>query len=175
MKILLTIFLCASGLLTGSSAASHEATNGKLKVGDALPAVTSKDQNGKSVHLAQDASTGYALVYFYPKAMTPGCTAQACSLRDAYAQLQERGVKVFGVSLDPVETQKAFAQKEHLPFRLLSDTDRQVTSAFGVPLVKDAFATRQAYLFKEGRLIWLDTKASTDQQAQDVLAALADR
>jgi peroxiredoxin Q/BCP len=66
-------------------------------------------------------------------------------------------------------------QKEHLPFELLSDTDRQVPSAFGVPLVKNAFATRQAYLFKDGRLIWLDTKASTDKQAQDVLAALADR
>ena len=96
-------------------------------------------------------------------------------MRDAYAQLQEKGVKVFGVSLDPVETQKEFEQKEHLPFELLSDTDRRVTSAFGVPLIKDVFASRQAYLFKEGRLVWLDTKASTDKQAQDVLAVLASR
>jgi peroxiredoxin len=58
---------------------------------------------------------------------------------------------------------------------MLSDTGRQVTSAFGVPLIKNAFATRQAYLFKEGRLIWLDTKASTEKQAQDVLAVLASR
>jgi thioredoxin-dependent peroxiredoxin len=74
-----------------------------------------------------------------------------------------------------VETQKAFAQKEHLPFELLSDTGRQVTSAFGVPLIKNAFTARQAYLFKEGKLVWLDTKASTDKQAQDVLAVLASR
>ena len=148
---------------------------GKLKLGDPIPAVTATDQNGKPVNLAQAAQSGYTLVYFYPKAMTAGCTAQACSLRDAYSALQEKGVKVFGVSLDPVETQKQFEQKEHLPFELLSDTDRQVTSAFGVPLIKNAFATRQAYLFKEGKLIWLDTKASTDKQAQDVLAVLASR
>jgi peroxiredoxin Q/BCP len=175
MKALLTIFCFASGLVSVLPAAPNQLTNGKLKIGDPVPAVTSTDQNGRRVNLARAADTGYAVVYFYPKAMTPGCTAQACSLRDAYAQLQERGVKVFGVSLDPVETQKVFAQKEHLPFALLSDTDRQVTTAFGVPLIMNALATRQAYLFKEGKLIWFDTKASTDKQAQDVLAVLASR
>jgi thioredoxin-dependent peroxiredoxin len=173
MKALLAIFLCATNLVANLSAATSETTNGKLKLGDPIPAVTSTDQNGKSVDLAQVAKIGYALVYFYPKAMSRGCTAQACSLRDAYAELQEKGVKVFGVSLDTVQSQKEFEQKEHLPFELLSDTDRQATSAFGVPLIKDAFATRQAYLFKDGRLVWLDTKASTDKQAQDVLAVLA--
>ena len=88
--------------------------------------------------------------------MTAGCTAQVCSLRDASTALQEKGVKVFGVSLDPVETRKQFEQKEHLPFELLSDTDRQVTSAFGVGLFKNAFVTRQAYLFKDGKLVTLD-------------------
>lgn len=175
MKTLVVLFLCLSGLVANLSALSSEETNGKLKLGDPIPAVTSTDQNGKPVNLAQAAKSGYTLVYFYPKAMTAGCTAQACSLRDAYAQLQEKGVKVFGVSLDPVETQKEFEQKERLPFELLSDTDRQVTSAFGVPLMKNGLATRQAYLFKDGRLVWLDTKASTDKQAQDVLAVLASR
>src|SRR5438067_2126609 len=144
MRALLTILLCAGGLAANLSAASHEETNGRLKLGDPVPAVTARDQNGQAVDLAQAAKAGYALVYFYPKAMTAGCTAQACSLRDAYAQLQAKGVKVFGVSLDPVETQKEFEQREHLPFELLSDTDRRVTSAFGVPLIKDAFASRQA-------------------------------
>jgi thioredoxin-dependent peroxiredoxin len=175
MKILLVLLLWTNGLVGTLSAASSEQTNGKLKVGDPVPAVTSTDQDGKAVDLAQVANSGYVLVYFYPKAMSPGCTAQACSLRDSYTALQQKGVKVFGVSLDSVEAQKAFEEKEHLPFQLLSDTDRQVTSAFGVPLIKDAFATRQAYLFKDGKLIWLDTKASTDKQAQDVLAVLAGR
>jgi peroxiredoxin Q/BCP len=175
MKTLVALLLILSGLIVNLPAGSGEESNGKLKIGDPIPAVTSIDQNGKAVNLAQAAQAGYVLVYFYPKAMTAGCTAQACSLRDVYATLQEKGVKVFGVSLDPVETQKQFEQKEHLPFELLSDTNRQVTSAFGVPLIKDAFAARQAYLFKEGKLVWLDTKASTDKQAQDVLAVLASR
>jgi thioredoxin-dependent peroxiredoxin len=172
MKTLLLYLICTSGLVRTLCAASSEETNGRLKLGDAIPTVTSKDQNGKPVALAQAGKTGYTLVYFYPKAMTPGCTAQACSLRDSYATLQAKGVKIFGVSLDTVEAQKEFEQKDNIPFQLLSDTDRQVTTAFGVPLMKNAFATRQAYLFKDGKLIWLDTKASTDKQAQDVLAVL---
>jgi thioredoxin-dependent peroxiredoxin len=82
-------------------------------------------------------------------------------------------VTVYGVSLDTVDAQKEFQTKENLPFRLLSDTDHKVTSAFGVPLLKNSFATRQAYLFRDGKLVWLDTKASTDQQAADVLAVLS--
>ena len=104
-------------------------------------------------------------VYFYPKAMSPGCTAQACSLRDSYTELQQKGVKIFGISLDTIESQKEFQEKDHLPFELLSDKDKRVTSAFGVPLIQDSRATRQAYLFKDGKLVWLDTKASTDKQA----------
>jgi thioredoxin-dependent peroxiredoxin len=148
-------------------------TNGKLSLGDPIPTITASDQDGKTVDLANAAKGGYTLVYFYPKAMTPGCTAQACSLRDAYQALQERGVKVYGVSLDTVDAQKEFQSKESLPFELLSDADHRVTTAFGVPLIKNSFATRQAYLFKDGRLVWLDTKASTDKQAADVLAVLS--
>jgi thioredoxin-dependent peroxiredoxin len=173
MKTSLLLLLCISGLAGTLWAASSDETNGQLKLGDPIPAVTSTDQDGKSVDLALAAKTGYTLVYFYPKAMSRGCTAQACSLRDSYTELQGKGVKIFGVSLDSVEAQKEFEQKEHLPFELLSDKDRQVTSAFGVPLTRNALAARQAYLFKDGKLVWLDTKASTDKQAQDVLAALA--
>jgi thioredoxin-dependent peroxiredoxin len=172
MKTFLVLLIWTSGLVGTLLAASSEETNGQLKLGDPIPAVTSTDQDGKSVDLAQVGKNGYTLVYFYPKAMSKGCTAQACSLRDSYTELQQKGVRVFGVSLDSVEAQKEFEQKEHLPFELLSDADRKVTSAFGVPLMKNAFATRQAYLFKDGKLVWLDTKASTDKQAQDVLAVL---
>jgi peroxiredoxin Q/BCP len=174
MRWLSAIFVCATGLLTDLSAASDEQTNGKLKLGDPIPAVAATDQDGKAVNLAEAAKSGYTLVYFYPKAMSPGCTKQACSIRDSYTELQQKGVKVFGVSLDSVETQKEFEQKENLPFELLSDTDKKVTSAFGVPLIKESLASRQAYLFKDGKLIWLDTKASTNKQAQDVLAVFGE-
>jgi thioredoxin-dependent peroxiredoxin len=172
MKSWFITSLLSAGLVFSALGASDGQSNGTLKLGDAIPAVTAKDQNGQDVNLGQN-NTGYTLVYFYPKAMTAGCTAQACSLRDSYTELQQKGVKVFGVSVDTVDAQKEFAEKDHLPFELLSDTDKKVISAFGVPLFKNAYATRQAYLFKDGKLIWFDTKASTDKQAADVLNVLA--
>lgn len=139
-----------------------------IDTGAALPAVTAKDQDGKEVKLADAAAKGWTLVYFYPKADTPGCTKQACSLRDSYATLTEKKVQVFGVSLDDVAAQKAFQEKYKLPFTLLADKDGKVADAFGVPHSM-GFAKRQAFLFKDGKLVWRDLSASTDQQAADVL------
>jgi peroxiredoxin Q/BCP len=173
MKIILAIVVGFLGLVQGVFAVSSGQDTSKMKLGDPLPAVSAPDQDGKSVNLAEEGKTGYTLIYFYPKAMSKGCTAQACSLRDSYSELQQKGVKIFGVSLDTVEDQKKFQELDHLPFELLSDQEKQVTTAFGVPLMKNAFATRQAYLFKDGKLVWLDTKASTDKQAQDLLTVLA--
>jgi peroxiredoxin Q/BCP len=172
MKLKLAFLLCLAGLAVGAWALSNQQSNGKLKIGDPVPQVEAQDQDGRLVNLAEAAGSGYFLVYFYPKAFTPGCTAQACSLRDAYGELQSKGVKIVGVSLDSVDSQKRFRQQESLPFELLSDRDKKVTGAFGVPIIVNSFASRQAYLFKDGKLIWMDTKASTDKQAQDVLAVL---
>ena len=171
MKSLFIVTLLSSGLVLSSPGSADEQTDSKLKLGDAIPAVTAKDQNGQEVNLG-DSKTGYTLVYFYPKAMTAGCTAQACSLRDSYTTLQDKGVKIYGVSVDTVDAQKEFADKDHLPFELLSDPDKKVITAFGVPLFKNTYASRQAYLFEDGKLIWFDTHASTDAQAADVLKVL---
>ena len=173
MRILFSRFALIVGLGVVAWAAPIPQTNGKLKIGDPIPAVTSEDQNGTPVDLAKEGGAGYTLVYFFPKAMTPGCTAQACSLRDSYSELQSKGVKIFGVSLDTIEAQKKFTEEDHLPFALLADPEKKVVSAFGVPLMGNGLATRQAYLFKDGKLVWFDTHASTSQQAQDVLAVLA--
>jgi peroxiredoxin Q/BCP len=172
MKLLIS-FALLIGLVIVVKAVSNQQTNGKVKLGDPIPPVTAEDQDGKPINLAEAGGSGYTLVYFYPKAMTPGCTAQACSLRDAYSELQSKGVRIFGVSLDTVKSQKEFSEKEHLPFELLSDKGKNVTSAFGVPLTVNSFAARQAYLFKDGKLVWMDTHASTDKQAQDVLSVVA--
>ncbi len=142
-----------------------------LALGAALPAVEQKNQDGEVVKLAEAGAKGYTLVYFYPKADTPGCTKQACSLRDSYATLTEKGVRIFGVSTDKVAAQKAFKAKYKLPFDLLADHDGKVVDAFGVPKTM-GFAKRQAYLFKDGKLVWSDTSASTDKQAEDVLKYL---
>lgn len=154
--------------LTAAASASAE----PLVVGAALPGVTQTNQDGRKVPLAYAGATGYVLVYFFPKADTPGCTKQACSLRDAYAALTAQGVKIFGVSTDSVKSQKAFKDKYQLPFDLLADEDAAVVSAFGVPKTL-GFAKRQAFLFKDGKLVWRDLSASTDQQAADVLKVLA--
>jgi len=159
-----------TSLVAGITAAS--ATAEPLATGAALPAVTQHNQEGRQVTLAHAGATGYLLVYFFPKADTPGCTKQACSLRDAYAVLSARGVKIFGVSTDSVNSQKAFQEKYQLPFDLLADEDATVISAFGVPKTL-GFAKRQAFLFKDAKLVWRDLTASTDQQAADVLKVLA--
>jgi len=145
----------------------------ELELGAKLPEVTAPDQDGSDVDLGTAGADGYTLVYFYPKADTPGCTKQACSLRDAYATLTERGVRIFGVSADDVEEQKAFQKKYRLPFTLLADSEKKVMDAFGVPYL-GGFAKRQAFLFKDGVLVWRDLTASTEQQARDVLEAIGD-
>lgn len=142
-----------------------------ISEGAAVPTVACPDQSGKEVKLAEVAAKGYVLVYFYPKADTPGCTKQACSLRDSYEKITEKGVKIFGSSMDSVEAQKAFAEKYKLPFSLLADKEGKVADSFGVPHVA-GFAKRQAFLFLDGKLVWRDLSASTDQQAADVLAVI---
>ncbi len=142
-----------------------------IAIGAALPSVTAQNQDGDQVNLAETGGQGYTLVYFYPKSDTPGCTKQACSLRDSYAALTEKGVRIYGVSLDKVAAQKAFKEKYKLPFDLIADTDGKVVDAFGVPKTL-GMAKRQAYLFKDGKLVWSDTSASTDKQAEDVLKFL---
>lgn len=143
----------------------------EIALGAALPSVTVNDQDGQPVDLAAAGAEGWTLVYFYPKADTPGCTKQACSLRDSFAVLTDKQVRVFGVSSDDESAQKTFQQKYRLPFQLLADTEKKVMDAFGVPH-KLGFASRQAFLFRDGKLVWRDLSASTSEQAADVLAAI---
>jgi peroxiredoxin Q/BCP len=142
-----------------------------LQVGDAAPDVVSRDEQGNEVRLADWYGEGFTLVYFYPKADTPGCTAQACSLRDDFAPLQARGVRVVGVSADDSPSQLRFKEKYRLPFVLLADRERVVAKAFGVPLML-GMTHRQSFLIQGGRVVWRDLSASTHAQARDVLAAL---
>lgn len=143
-----------------------------VNVGAAAPVASAKDQSGAVVNLADVyAKNKYTLVYFYPRADTPGCTAQGCSLRDGYAKLADLGVAIVGVSTDSVEAQAAFRAKYNLPFTLLADTDSAVIKAFGVGKTF-GFSSRQAYLIHEGKVVYADHKGSTGQQAADILAFL---
>ncbi|BDM64792.1 peroxiredoxin [Shewanella sp. NFH-SH190041] len=103
-----------------------------LQAGDKAPLFTLHDQHDKPVSLTDCLSQGQVLVYFYPKAATPGCTVQACGLRDSKARLDELHVTVLGISPDPVAKLARFSDKQALNFPLLSDEDHAIATAFGV-------------------------------------------
>ena len=145
-----------------------------LKVGDPAPTVTGVTDTGAKLALADVyQQQSYTLVYFYPKADTPGCTKQGCSLRDSYEALTKKGVAVIGVSHDDVAAQKAFKDKYQLPFTLIADMDRAFVTAFGVPNIPaTSLAHRSAYLIKGGKIVYADYKGTTEKQADAILAEL---
>ena len=102
-----------------------------LKVGDKVPDFSAKDQDGNTINLS-DYSGKKLVVFFYPKADTPGCTAEACNLRDNYKELQEQGFQLLGVSADSEKKQAKFKEKYEFPFPLLADEDHTVINTFGV-------------------------------------------
>ncbi len=102
-----------------------------LKAGDKAPNFNAKDQDGNTVSLA-DYKGKKLVVFFYPKADTPGCTAEACNLSDNYAELQKAGYEILGVSADAEKKQKKFQEKFKFPYPLLADEDKEVINAFGV-------------------------------------------
>ncbi len=102
-----------------------------MEIGDKLPDVLGIDADGREVRSADFAGRKLVL-YFYPKDNTPGCTAEACSLRDHYAELQAAGYEVVGVSVDSVASHQRFRDKHGLPFTLVADTDKSLVEAFGV-------------------------------------------
>jgi peroxiredoxin Q/BCP len=164
MKLPLLVF---SAISLFSFAARAE----PLTVGTDAPDITAKDQDGAPVNLADVYSKGTTLVYFYPKAGTVGCTAQACSLRDSFADLNQKGLQIIGVSEDTVESQKKFRDEHNLPFTLIADSDGKVAEAFGVPIMM-GLAKRQSFIVKEGRIAWVSPQAKTKEHAQEVQAAL---
>ncbi len=162
LTLFASLFLAMIPFLSGAS----------LNVGSPAPLASARTETGAELNLGDVYSQSpYTLVYFYPKADTPGCTKQGCSLRDAYTELTTKGVTIIGVSTDDVADQKAFKEKYNLPFTLLADTEKKVMKAFGQNSIM--FASRQAYLIHNGTVVYADHKGSTTQQADDILAFLA--
>lgn len=102
-----------------------------MQIGDKAPEVLGRDQDGREVRLSDFAGRKLAL-YFYPKDSTPGCTQEACSLRDGYADLRRAGYAVVGVSVDSEASHRRFIEKNGLPFPLIADTDHALVEQFGV-------------------------------------------
>lgn len=130
----------------------------KIKTGDKVPDVTVNDQDGNPVNL-RDLKGKKVVLYFYPKDQTPGCTTQACNLRDNYKLLLKEGYAVFGVSTDSEKSHRKFIEKEKLPFSLLSDPERKLHDAFGTWIEKSMYGrkymgtSRSTFVINEKGLI----------------------
>jgi peroxiredoxin Q/BCP len=149
-----------------------------IETGEKAPAFTLPDQDGTDVSLADFAGQTVVL-YFYPKADTPGCTTQACGLRDSAADFNDIGVVVLGVSPDPVKRVKKFHDGQGLNFTLLADADHAVCDAYGVWVEKSLYgkkywgAQRSTFVIDgDGTVVHVIEKASPKTHAADVLAAL---
>ncbi len=142
-----------------------------LKEGDAAPDITMTMQDGKQLKLSS-LKGQMAVVYFYPKDQTPGCTVEAENFRDKFDELKKAGVAVIGVSTQDAASHKAFIEKEKLPFDLAVDEDKSIAKAFGVPPGFMGMHARQTFLIgKDGKIkkVWRDV--SPKDHANEVLAA----
>ena len=118
-----------------------------MKVGDKAPEILGVDENGKETRLSQFKGKKLVL-YFYPKDMTPGCTDQACNLRDNYAELKKQGYAVVGVSINDEKSHRKFIEKNELPFPLIADTDKKLVEKFGVWGEKSMYGRKYFGIFR---------------------------
>ena len=149
------------------------------KIGNLAPAFTLRDQHGKAVSLKQFRGRHNVVLYFYPKAMTPGCTVQACGLRDSKKALAQLDTVVLGVSPDPVARLGKFIDKQGLNFTLLSDEDHAVAEKYGAWGLKKFMGReflgvlRTTFIIgKDGRLKHVMDKVKTKTHHEDVLALI---
>lgn len=146
-----------------------------LNIGDKAPNFSGIDQAGKK-HTLKDYEGKKLVVFFYPKASTPGCTWEACNLRDNYAELQAKGYELLGVSADSATKQQKFIEKNHLPFPLLADENKEVLNAFGVWGPKkfmgrtyDGIHRTTFVIDEDGMLSNIITKVKTKDHASQIL------
>ena len=145
-----------------------------VNVGDKAPEVLGKDENGTPVKLS-DFTGKKVVLYFYPKDNTPGCTAQACNLRDNYQQLKDEGYEVIGVSIDNENSHQRFIEKQQLPFHVIADTDKTLNQAFGVWREKSMYGrkymgtVRTTFIIDEkGMISDIVEKVNTKEHADQI-------
>jgi peroxiredoxin Q/BCP len=128
-----------------------------MDINHKAPDFTLPDQNGKEVSL-KDFRGNYVVLYFYPRADTPGCTVEACEFRDAYKKIEKAGAVILGISPDTPKAQKKFEEKYTLPFTLLGDADKTVCNAFGVIQEKNMYGKKVMGVARTTFLIGPDGK-----------------
>jgi peroxiredoxin Q/BCP len=144
------------------------------KVGDQAPDFSAAASDGTTVTLSDLVGQGNIVLYFYPKDDTPGCTKDACGLRDSITDLKGLNAIVLGVSFDSVESHKKFIEKYNLPFRLLADTDKKVAKAYGIADDHTPLAPRVTFIIgKDGKIAYVNPKVNPAAHAAEIRAALA--
>jgi len=173
IPVILLLFLFGCERKENVTNISQDKKMVKLKIGDTAPPFELAAQDLKTVRLS-DFAGKKVLVYFYPKADTPGCTAQACSVRDSAEPLKNAGVVALGISPDKPDVQKKFDEKHHLGFQLLSDSDHKTADAYGV-WGKSIFGiTRSSFLIDEqGKIIGAWSPVSPADTVPNALKTLA--
>jgi peroxiredoxin Q/BCP len=162
----------ALGLAIVSAASlAHAATP---KAGDPAPDVTGTDQDGKTWKLSENTGKKVVLLYFYPKDDTPGCTKQACGLRDRMADLKKDKVEVVGVSFDSAASHQKFREKHQLNFTLLADTDGKIADAYGVRREPGKnMARRASFLIgQDGKIVHVTDTPSADVHLKEMKEAV---
>ena len=146
-----------------------------IEVGSIIPNVNGRDQLGEMIHLA-DHKGKKTVIYFYPKDDTPGCTAQACNIRDNYNMLLENNIRIIGVSADSSSSHAKFAKKYDLPFPLIADTEKEIINAFGVWGEKKFMGKtydgihRTTFLANElGEIVSIITKPNTKEHSKEII------
>ena len=149
-----------------------------MEINDKAPAFTLPDQNAEKVSL-KNFPGKYVVLYFYPRADTPGCTIEACEFRDTYKQIQKTGAVLLGISPDTPKAQKKFADKFTLPFTLLADADKTVANAFGVMKEKNMYGKKVMGVARttfvvgpDGKIVHIFEKVKPEGHAEEVLAYL---
>ena len=151
----------------------------KLTIGKKAPKFKGLDQNGNAIQLA-DFEGQTLVIYFYPKDNTPGCTAQACDIRDNYKALNKKKIAVIGVSCDDEKSHNKFIDKFKLPFALIADTDQKMVTQFGVWVEKSMYGrnymgiARTTFIIDaKGIISHIIEKVDTKNHSAQILAALA--
>ena len=149
-----------------------------MQVNDKAPDFTTTDENGKEVAL-KDFRGKTVVLYFYPKADTPGCTKEACGFRDTYKQIQKTGVVLLGISKDTAASQKKFKDKFHLPFPLLADAEKKIANLFGVLKEKNMYGKKTIGIARttfvigpDGKIQHIFNNVKAEGHAEEVLEYL---
>jgi thioredoxin-dependent peroxiredoxin len=144
------------------------------KVGNKAPIISGKDQDGKTFKLADLVGKKIVLLYFYPKDDTPGCTKEACGLRDRMSDLKKDNVEVIGVSMDNEESHRKFITKHNLNFPLLADPEGNITDAFGARMAGRNLPRRVSFLIGlDGKIAHVTDNPSADVHLNEMKEAIA--